>query len=252
MAAGRPERSAVSGKSLIALRYQQVHLLHMSFSGNTLAIAIALSCAACGSLTGAADQTTSSYIDLRIDPGPAINGLNIAYGAGDSLIIRASVMGDPAAYATPTISAADPTTIEVRPDGSARALRPATLVLSATAAAKSSRTRPAMLQATGTLSLACTMEARAGINVGIVDSVSAAAPSGLGVMRLKVTDGTYSDSLRTVTLLGNWASAWERSGSFTATIDADGYLPWRKDGIVVTRGLCHVRPTSVTARLVRR
>jgi len=224
----------------------------MSFPRNALGITAALWCAACGSLTRAADSTSQSYIDLRIDRGMAINGQNINYVAGDSLVIRATVIGDSGAYAPPTITAADPTTLEIRPDGSARVLRPATIALTATAAAKSPRTQPAVLHASGTLSLACTMEARAGVSVTIVDSVSGVAPSGLGVMRLKVTDGAYSDTLTTVTLIGFWGSAYERAGTYTATVDADGYLPWRNDGLVVTRGLCHVRPTSVTARLVRR
>jgi hypothetical protein len=212
----------------------------------------ALSGAACGSLTGADDSRSPSYIDLRVDPGPALNGTTISYGAGDSLIVRATVIGDPAAYATPTISAADASMIESRPDGSARVLRPADIAFTATATARSTRTRPAMLQATGRLVLTCTMVAYAGLSLQMVDSASGVAPSGLGVMRLKVTDGVYVDSLNTVTLIGSWASAWERAGTFIATVDADGYLPWRKDGIVVTRGLCHVRTTAVTARLVRR
>ncbi|MHB1311976.1 MAG: hypothetical protein ACYC3L_08155 [Gemmatimonadaceae bacterium] len=224
----------------------------MSFSGNALAVVAALSCAGCGSLTGAADSTSRSYLDLRVDPGPALNGTVITYSAGDSLIVRATVVGDSAAYDTPAISASDPSMIESRPDGSARLLRPSDLTLTATASARSARTRPATLMASGRLTAVCTMEARAGINLGMLDSVSGVAPSGLGVMRLKVTDGTYSDSLRTVTLIPLWSSAFERAGTYTATVDADGYLPWRKDGIVVTSGLCHVRPVSVTARLVRR
>lgn len=224
----------------------------MSFCGKILAVATALSCAACSSLTGATDSTSDSYVSLRADPGPLLNGANITSVAGDSLILRATVVGDPDSYETPTVSAADPTMIESRSDGSARVLRPATLVLTAIAAAKSSRTRPATLRATGTLSLACEMYAAAAVNLAIVDPSAGVALSGLGVMRLKVTDGAYSDSLRTVTLINYWWAALERAGTYTATVDADGYQPWRKDGIVVTRGLCHVRPVSVTARLVRR
>lgn len=225
----------------------------MSFSGNILAVAVALTCAACGTLTGADDSSSDSYLSLHAEPGLLLNGKHINAGAGDSIIIRATVIGDPAAYEMPTVSAADPTMIEVRPDGSARVLHPSTLVLTATAAARSLRTRPAMLQATGTLTLACTMEARAGITLTLVDSTTGVPLSGPGDMRLMVTDGMYRDSLRTVVaLIGFWGGAYERVGTYTATVDADGYQPWRKDGIVVTRGLCHVRPVSVTARLVRR
>lgn len=227
----------------------------MSFFRKALTIALALPGIACGSLTsltGAADSTSDNRISLRVDPRPELNGTHITYSAEDSLIVRASVIGDSAAYTTPTISAADPTMIESRPDGSARVLRSADIALIATATARSSRARPAMLQATGTLTVVCAMYAVAGVSLNMVDSVSGAAPSGPGVMRLKVTDGTYSDSLRTVTLINNWWAAMERAGTYTATVDADGYLPWRQDGIVVTRGLCHVRKVSVTARLVRR
>jgi hypothetical protein len=225
----------------------------MSFSGRALTIVLALPGIACGSLTGAADASSDSYLSLRVDPGPALNGSNLTYAAGDSLIVRATVIGDAAAYDTPTVSAADPTMIERRSDGSARVLHPSTLVLSATAAAKSPRTRPAMLETTGTLTLVCTMEMRAGITLTLLDSVSGVQLSGTGDVRLKVTDGMYTDSLRTVVvLIGFWGGAYERAGTYTATVDADGYLPWRKDGIVVTRGLCHVRTVSVIARLVRR
>jgi hypothetical protein len=212
----------------------------------------ALSGAACGSLTGADDSRSPSYIDLRVDPGPALNGTTINYGAGDSLIVRATVIGDPAAYATPTISAADPAMIETRADGSARVLRLGEIALTATASARSSRTRPATLLATGRLSAVCTLEARAGVNLTIVDSLSGAGILGPGNIRLAVTDGVYTDSLRMTSFYSFWGAAYERSGTYTATVDADGFLPWRKDGIVVTRGLCHVRPTAVTARLVRR
>jgi hypothetical protein len=226
----------------------------MSRSRNELTLAVALSLAACGALTStdATGTPPESYLSLRADPGPAINGQDIHLVPGnDSLIIRATVIGDAAAYETPAITAADPTMIDSRPDGSARVNRQAVIVLTATAAAKSNRTRPPILQAAGTLTLVCQAYAAAGVNLTIVDSVSGSAVSGTGVMRLKVTDGGFVDSLRTVTLIPQWGAAFERAGTYTATVDADGYQPWRKDGIVVTRGLCHVRPVSVTARLAR-
>ena len=205
----------------------------MSFSDKIFAVAVAITCAACGTLTGGADATSDSYLSLRVDPGPALNGSNLTYSAGDSLIVRATVIGDAAAYEIPTVTAADPTMVETRPDGSARVLHPSTLVLSATAAAKSSRTRPSLLRAAGTLTLACTMEARAGITLTLVDSATGVQLSGPGDMRLKVTDGTYTDSLRTlVVLIGFWGGAYERAGTYTATVDADGYQPWRRDGII--------------------
>lgn len=252
MAEGDSERVGPGRTLWLAFPARLLHTKCMSFSRKALTIALALPGTACGSLTGAADSTSDSYLSLRVDPGPAINGQNIYFTAGDSLVIRASVIGDPDSYETPSVSAADPTMIVRRSDGSARVLRPATLALTATATAKSSRTRPAVLEATGTLTLLCQMYAAAGVTLTLVDSVSGAAPSGPGTVLLKVTDGTYSDSLRTLTLIGFWGAAFERVGTYTATVDADGYQPWRKDGIVVTRGLCHVRPVSVTARLVRR
>ena len=63
--------------------------------------------------------------------------------------------------------------------------------------------------------------------------------------------GVQTDSL-TTTLISGWGGAVERAGTFSLTIDADGFLPWRQDGIVVTKGLCHVRQMRVIARLVRR
>ena len=71
-------------------------------------------------------------------------------------------------------------------------------------------------------------------------------------MRIRLSDGVRTDSLITTMTIGGWGGAFERAGIFMATIDADGFFPWRQDGIVVTRGLCHVRTVRVTARLVRR
>ncbi len=256
MADGEEEADAKARRvaARLALRDGSAHHMHhgMSFFHKTLALAAGLNCVACGALTGTADESSNSTISLRIDPGPELNGRNLSFAAGDSLVVRATVIGNPDAYSAPVVSAVDPSLVEARADGSVRLLRPGATTFAATAAARSTRTTPRLLSATGSLSIVCTMEARAGINLTIVDSLSGVAVAGPGAMRLAVTDGAFADSLRTVTMFGLWGAAYERAGTYTATVDADGYLPWRRDGLIVPRGLCHVIPISVTARLVRR
>lgn len=44
----------------------------------------------------------------------------------------------------------------------------------------------------------------------------------------------------------------ERAGTYTVTVTAAGYVPWRQENVVVTRGPdCHVLPALLTARLAR-
>ncbi|MBA4072945.1 MAG: hypothetical protein C0497_14060, partial [Gemmatimonas sp.] len=87
--------------------------------------------------------------------------------------------------------------------------------------------------------------------VTVRDSITGATVSGSGAMRLHATNGVARDSLRLPTLVGSWATAWKTPGTWTVSIDAEGYHPWRQDGLVVTKGLCHMRPVAVTARLQR-
>jgi hypothetical protein len=44
--------------------------------------------------------------------------------------------------------------------------------------------------------------------------------------------------------------AWEQPGTYDLAIQVNGYAVWRRTGIVVQAGPCHVMPTRLMARLV--
>ena len=180
-----------------------------------------LALAACGDPTSATDSASNSSITVRAD--------------GLLPVITPTVAGQ----------------LESRADGSARVLRPAPIDFLATARAIASATRPQFLTAKGRIIVTCTASAIPGVSLQILDSLTNVALLGSGTMRIRLTDGVQTDSL-TATLISGWGGAVERAGTFSLTIDADGFLPWRQDGIVVTKGLCHVRQMRVIARLVRR
>jgi hypothetical protein len=217
-----------------------------------LVLAYAISLGACGNPTSAIDATSSSSITVRADGLPELSGGNITVDGADSLIFRASIIGSPSDYGTPVITSTVAGLLESRADGSARVLRPAQIDFSAMARAISSATRPQVLTATGRVIVTCTAVLTPGISIQILDSLTNAAPSGSGTMRLRLTDSVHTDSLTTATLISGWSGAAELAGTYSLTIDADGFLPWRQDGIVVQKLLCHVRQVRVVARLVRR
>lgn len=100
--------------------------------------------------------------------------------------------------------------------------------------------------------VACTLEARPGVRVTIQDSVTgASAASGATVM---VTEGTFRDSVtvpagRTDLDAVAVGAAYERAGSYTATVRKSGYLDWARSAVTVTSGECHVNTVSVVAKL---
>lgn len=119
-----------------------------------------------------------------------------------------------------------------------------------------SRIRNALIVAAATMSigcsvfdpLVCTTEARAGITVEVLDSVTN-APVGEGAT-ITATDGasvysaiTYDD------YPGPYQLAHEKAGEFAVTVRKSGYAPWSRDGVRVTRGECHVHTVQLTALL---
>lgn len=228
----------------------------MAFSCNNLRAIIlaALVAPGCADVAGGpegAGDAPAARLSLRANSWPELTGRELTVTAEDSVIIRASVEGNPEAYGVPVLAASIPAALELRGDGSAAVRYPAPLVLTATATAKAPSTRPATLSAAATLNLACTMEARPGIALTLLDSVSGQPVSGTGGLRLRATSGTWADSLVMRTIYHIWSTAHERRGTYSVTADVDGYRPWRADGIVVTGGLCHVHTTPVVARLTR-
>lgn len=73
-----------------------------------------------------------------------------------------------------------------------------------------------------------------------------------------VRDGAYTDSLRPFMYAGadpasllSFRAADERPGTYEVTILKDGYAPWVRSGVRVTRGTCHVNTVTLDAFLER-
>jgi len=101
----------------------------------------------------------------------------------------------------------------------------------------------------------CTAIAAAGINITVVDSLTG-APAAFTGLWARAVDGAFRDSTAsaftnpqagTVTM----ALAWERRGTFTVTVHADGFRDWNKTGVVVTADECHVTGVQLTARMAK-
>ena len=102
----------------------------------------------------------------------------------------------------------------------------------------------------------CTTEARPGIVVTVVDSVTGDVPA---TATLIARSGTYVDSVMRfrqpvvvngppVLLIG---TAVERPGTYDVVVRSPGYRDWTRTGVRVTGNQCHVRLTELTARLRR-
>ena len=96
--------------------------------------------------------------------------------------------------------------------------------------------------------VACTEQAVAAIEVSVRDSTSG-APAGRGA-RIVAKDGAYADTSRaTASYDGPYPLALERSGTYTVTVEQQGYRTWSQSGVSVSRDRCHVRTATLTARL---
>jgi hypothetical protein len=105
--------------------------------------------------------------------------------------------------------------------------------------------------------LICTDEYRFGLAITVVDSVTASPPA---TAILIARSGTFVDSVGPIApylIDVNAApvlilySAGERAGKYDVTVRAPGYKDWTRSGINVSRDVCHVRLTAITARLQR-
>lgn len=198
------------------------------------------------------ESVPRSTLSLRADFGPELLAGDIHLTPGDSLILRATVVGSPADYGVPAISATDTAALVLRQDGSAVVRRTGELNLTVTARPKVPSARSPLLSANARLYVVCTLEMRPGIRLTLQDSASGQPLSGTGTLRLRVTSPTFADSLIAPMLISAWASVWERADTYSLTADVDGYQPWRRDGIAVSRGICHVMTQPVVAKLQRR
>jgi len=98
--------------------------------------------------------------------------------------------------------------------------------------------------------ITCTLEAKAGITVLVVDSLSGGTISAESVT-VVAREGTFRDSVQVPRSLTDTPVllAIERAGNYRVEVSADGYRPWALEPVQVTEDECHVRPMALTARL---
>ena len=96
----------------------------------------------------------------------------------------------------------------------------------------------------------CTTDFRPALMVDVRDSVTN-APAGQGA-RIIARSGTFADTAQMFELYtGPHGVAHERPGTYTLTVEQQGYMTWSRSGISVSEDQCHVRTVDVTARLQR-
>jgi hypothetical protein len=220
-----------------------------------LSIVPLLAALACGGETPVAMKSTARLQILM--EGREVTGLSITTVPSGFPRFTAAALdasGAPSAtYGPSALSASNPAAVRIDGDGSLVLLSLGTSHIIATARALSPSQNPQVLRDSVTISIVCTAEMLAGLNVVVRDSVTG-TPAAVGAT-LRAISGTWRDSVVVpaswVGYVG-WATAWERAGTYTVTVDRDGYLPWRRDSIVVPRDLCHVIGQRVDVNLVPR
>jgi len=93
-----------------------------------------------------------------------------------------------------------------------------------------------------------------GVNLTILDSISG-AQFPFSDLYATAVEGAYRDSLGVSAITSApthpyWLAS-DREGTYTVTVQASGYLPWTKRGVVVSRVACKIVPAVLTAKLQR-
>lgn len=96
--------------------------------------------------------------------------------------------------------------------------------------------------------VACTLEARAAINVELLDAATKVSISGGATV--VATDGAYTDTLHYFGG-GTFGGAYERVGTYTIKATTPAHGTATRTGIVVTKDQCHVIGQRVTIEMTR-
>lgn len=96
--------------------------------------------------------------------------------------------------------------------------------------------------------IACTEEAKAGLNITIKDAeTNVYLSDGVSVI---ATDGSYSETLVSFDVSEPiFSGAYEREGNYTITVSKSGYVTYTSEIITVTSDVCHVIPQQRTILL---
>jgi len=158
-----------------------------------------------------------------------------------------------ATFGPPVLSASNPVVARIESDGSLMLQGVGDTRIVATAHALSPLQDPQVLRDSATVAVTCTLQLNAGLNVIVRDSLTGTFAANGATLR--AISATWRDSVVVpASYVGytTWATAWERAGTYTVTVDRDGYLPWRRDSIVVQRDICHVIGQRMDVLLVPR
>ena len=96
--------------------------------------------------------------------------------------------------------------------------------------------------------VACTTEARPAISVDVRDSTTGARIGRNAIVVAR--QGTFVDTAFSTSVFdGPHGLAHERTGTYTVTVDQQGYRQWSRALVRVTKDECHVRTVELVARL---
>ena len=103
------------------------------------------------------------------------------------------------------------------------------------------------------VAVVCTTEARPAVRLTVVDSVTGQSGP-MQSLKIVIRDGAARDTAFVPTIAAGaptftFSMAFERKGTYTVDVTANGYQPWERSAIVVTGDLCHVTTVAVTALL---
>jgi hypothetical protein len=93
----------------------------------------------------------------------------------------------------------------------------------------------------------CTTEARPGLFVTVLDSVTKSPITGASVT---ARSGTTSDVVPDFeSARSSYYLAYEKAGTYSVTVEKAGYLTWSRTNVRVTSHECHVKTVALTALL---
>ena len=96
----------------------------------------------------------------------------------------------------------------------------------------------------------CTQNLVPGIVVTVTDSLSGVMPA--STLTAIALEGAYRDSVSYAAPAASALTislASERAGTYSVTVRKPGYLDWVKNGVTVTKDVCHVTTVALNAKL---
>jgi hypothetical protein len=103
------------------------------------------------------------------------------------------------------------------------------------------------------VNVVCTTDARPGVRLTVVDSVTGQSGP-MRSLKVVIRTGTLRDTAFVTSIaagapLFSFAMAFERKGTYDLDVTADGFQPWARSAVTVTGDICHVTTVAITARL---